>query len=370
MKNKQSCCICCCAKNEHDFINRWLEYHIKIGISHFYILIDNLYETQDPYNINEEFKEYVTLVIADKNYAIKHNINLDNKKINHSNVLIHKLYNTLFSLVKEDWISMCALDNYIYLYKNIDDFLTCIYEENPNCSQIIMPWINISNLLDNNIDNFPLDLGYSKYFHIPVKSCQAIIKKSNLKEVHINSHTFISKSKSQIIYLNNSYKSMPSILDTFHIFDLSSNYWQPLVNKGLVEQFKSPFIIHNIIRNYDEVIIKDSLSWKKNNKFLDLKNFLEFKSKKINSHLTCRTAFLYEVDKYYSFNLKLPRFQTINLIYKNTNIYYNRLIKNLMLSTGQVNIDTYYNWKIKIKNYILNYLNTKTKLNLEDINYL
>lgn len=366
---KQTCCICCCIKNEHDFINRWLEYHIKIGISHFYLLVDNIYDKQEPYIIDEKFKNKVTMVLADKNYAIKHNIKQCGKHVNNSNIEIHKLYNTLFSLVKEDWISMCALDNYIYLYKNIDEFLTCIHNENSKCSQIIMPWINIANLLDNNVENFPLDLGIEKYYHLPVKSCQCIIKKSNLKELNINSHTFISKTPNQVIYINNSYKLMPSILDTHYIFNLSNQYWKPIVDKGLVESFKSPFIIHNIIRNYNEVLIKDCLSWKKHNKFLNLKNFLEFKSNKIDSPLTFRCAYLYNVDKYYPFNLKLSRFQNISLESKNTNKYYNKLIDDI-LNKNNIDINIFYNWKTKIKKYNIFYSQNRKKLNFKDINLL
>ena len=366
---KQTCCICCCIKNEHDFINRWLEYHIKIGISHFYLLVDNVYDEQEPYIIDKKFKDKVTMIIADKDYAKKHNINIDIKQHNNNNIVIHKLYNTLFSLVKEDWISMCALDNYIYLYKNIDDFLTCIHNENSNCSQIIMPWINIANLLDNNIENFPLDLGIEKYYHLPVKSCQSIIKRSNLKEININSHTFISKTQNQVIYINSSYKLMPNILDTQYIFNLSLGYWKPIVDKGLVESFKSPFIIHNIIRNYNEVLIKDCLSWKKYDKFLNLKNFLEFKSNKIDSHLTCRSAYLYEVDKYYVFNLKLSRFQDINLESKNTNIYYDKFIEDI-LNKNKIDINVFNNWKTKIKKYNIFYINSRKKLNFKNINLL
>ena len=29
-------------KYEHDFINQWLEYHLKIGFSHFYLIIDKI----------------------------------------------------------------------------------------------------------------------------------------------------------------------------------------------------------------------------------------------------------------------------------------------------------------------------------------
>ena len=29
-----------CIKNEHDFINQFIEYHYKLGVDHFYFLID------------------------------------------------------------------------------------------------------------------------------------------------------------------------------------------------------------------------------------------------------------------------------------------------------------------------------------------
>ena len=38
-------------KHEHDFINAWIEYHYKLGFSHFYILVDNITEKQNRANI-------------------------------------------------------------------------------------------------------------------------------------------------------------------------------------------------------------------------------------------------------------------------------------------------------------------------------
>lgn len=365
MKNKQSCCICCCAKNEHDFINRWLEYHINIGISHFYLLVDNIYDTQNPYSINDLYKDKVTLVYADKNYAIKNNI-LENKDSINSNILIHKLLNTLFPLVKEDWIALCALDNYIYLYKNIDNFLTCINEENSMCSQIIMPWINIANLDNNNISNFPLDLGYNTYYHTPIHSCQAIIKTLNLSHIHNNSHFFITKSETQIIYINNSYKLMPKELNTQLIFKLSFNYWQPFINKGIIDKFNSPFIIHIFLRNYEEILIKDCLSWKKDNKDVNLKNFLLFKTHKINSHLTNRSLYISKINNYYFFKLKLKMFNNINLFSKNSNIYYEQLVNDI-LKKNFIDIIIYKKWKNYIKKYVDYYFKTKVILKYDKI---
>ena len=37
-------------KFEHDFINQWIEYHLEIGFSHFYLLIDNIFEEQNMLN--------------------------------------------------------------------------------------------------------------------------------------------------------------------------------------------------------------------------------------------------------------------------------------------------------------------------------
>ena len=97
---KQTCCICCCIKNEHDFINRWLEYHIKIGISHFYLLVDNVYDEQEPYIIDKKFKDKEVIGIdlhEFKPYTIVgdiHNLQFEDNyfDIEFTNIFDHSIY--------------------------------------------------------------------------------------------------------------------------------------------------------------------------------------------------------------------------------------------------------------------------------------
>ena len=57
MKKKYYISICLLAKNENNYINEWLKWHIDLGVEHFYIY-DN---DSDIPLINNIYKDYFSL---------------------------------------------------------------------------------------------------------------------------------------------------------------------------------------------------------------------------------------------------------------------------------------------------------------------
>ena len=57
---KYNTAICLLCKNENDYINEWLEYHINIGIEHFYIY-DNMSDVPIKNSINSDFIDKCTI---------------------------------------------------------------------------------------------------------------------------------------------------------------------------------------------------------------------------------------------------------------------------------------------------------------------
>ena len=228
LKSHSTKCICTCIKNEHDFINNWLEYHINIGIDYFYILIDNIFEEQEEYIIADEFKNKIKFIKVDSDLVAK---TLSNNNQPDLTEVMHKMLNILYKHVKEDWVICCALDNYIYI-ENLTIFLDNI---RPDCTQIMMPWISIINPLNNSIKDMPYCLNNTEnrlpFYYVGngimgSNHTQPIIKKNNLLRISTDSHTFISKTCKQIIYLNNKYIEVPQIIDDpFIIFHESYKYF-------------------------------------------------------------------------------------------------------------------------------------------------
>ena len=77
-QKKQTIAIFTHVKNEHDFINPWIEYHLTLGVNHFYIGIDNSTTIQDKYILHESLKKKVTFFYIEK-MKIKNDMNITRK---------------------------------------------------------------------------------------------------------------------------------------------------------------------------------------------------------------------------------------------------------------------------------------------------
>ena len=63
-------------KNEHDYLNQFIEYHLKLGFTFFYIMIDDISYKQDSYDsyINDEYKQYIKYIIINNILSLSYHI--------------------------------------------------------------------------------------------------------------------------------------------------------------------------------------------------------------------------------------------------------------------------------------------------------
>lgn len=264
-----SSCIITMAKNEHDFINPWVEYHLKIGFNHFYILVDNICEEQPEYIIDEKFKEFVTFIYAQEKDIAEYRGDLGNcledvlKQNHHYSIIPHSLVNHKIiykNIIKEDWSTTIGIDQYIYLNGNtIQDYLLNI---NDDCTQIIFPWsFCCANIYDSNFNNFLENYPSYKCEYAGTNGhSNGLIKTENMKELCHSTHTFLSKSLTQKVFIIDEYFDFNSQLIVFDIF----NIIQKKLHTTSFHNLKiSSF--HFIIRNVNEIFIKNLFSWGKKN---------------------------------------------------------------------------------------------------------
>lgn len=110
---KYNVAICLICKNENDYINEWIEYHLNIGIEHFYIY-DNMSDTPIKDTIKTEFLDKCTVV--DWNLNVKE----------HGNIQILCYDNCIYHHKKEaKWIAFIDVDEFIDIKdgSNINEFI-------------------------------------------------------------------------------------------------------------------------------------------------------------------------------------------------------------------------------------------------------
>lgn len=338
-KTTNSACIITMAKNEHDFINPWVEYHLKIGFSHFYILVDNICEKQPEYIIDERFKEFVTFIYAEENDIAEYIGDLGNcledvLKNHHYSIIPHALVNHKIiykNIIKEDWCTAIGIDQYIYLNGNtIQDYLINIKND---CTQIIVPWsFCCINTYDSNFDNLleNYHLYKSQYAGTNGHS-NGLIKTENMKALCHSTHTFLSKSLTQKVFILDEYFDFDSQLNVFEIF----NIIQKKLDIRTFDDLKiSSF--HFIIRNVNEIFIKNLFSWGKKNIetiqsiFYHISQDIKNNTKKclIDYNLIHRLNIVRDERNDFSeklFQLELPVMETKN----SSDLYDNLLLKEL-----------------------------------------
>jgi len=318
-------------KYEHDFINQWIEYHYKLGFGHFYIIIDNIVEEQPDYEIDHTFKDNVTLIKCNQDTIIKkfgYTVQEFNNKhgYRHISYFLHELLNTEIiynNIIKEDWVTAVGLDQFIYLNgETIQHYLSNIHE---TCTQIFFPWsISAYNNQDMPYDNLMKNIHtYNCSYNKTTGHSNAMIRVSDLQAISSNSHSFISKNIYQKIYIIDEYYTAPKeILDIFSYFRIAEEKMNKL---DLYSLKMSSF--HIMLRNIDEIIIKNCLFWNMdNNNFNTLINDVQNKIYNLNTAINRQKLLVVNHDKTvnnYLCNLQIP-----DLNYLNTNNQYKKLYMN------------------------------------------
>ena len=102
--------LCCLAKNEHLYINDFVNWYAKLGFDKIYIY-DNDDENVDNVENYIENKDIVEII---------------NVRGVHEDRLQHKLYTKFYNEYKDtfDWCLFCDIDEYLFGVENIHSFLS------------------------------------------------------------------------------------------------------------------------------------------------------------------------------------------------------------------------------------------------------
>jgi len=331
-------------KNEHDYINQFIEHHLNIGFSFFYIIVDNICYEQEDYLqvIQEKYKKYVKIYLLDKYFDENTCNNIKNNNLNIHDLWINYFNNIILNEVKEDWILAIGLDSYIYLNgENIDTFIKKL---DTDIFEVVFPWFCLYNL--DNVSNEDFTHNINKFYTTKHDHIYSMAYVKNIEKIFSNSHYFIPKTLTQKIYIcDNKYiiknKYISSHLEIFdhahfNIFDLNC---------------PKNFSFHVQIRNYDEIILKDFFSWnfindeKKDSlkKLISNNNFENFRklsrSLRIGFFLDGKTRYkkinidnLFIIKEYNNKNTNLYSKKKINELLNDLDIKeedYNKFIENL-----------------------------------------
>jgi hypothetical protein len=242
-------------KNEHDYINEFIGYHINIGFTHFYILVDNICYEQTSYAdyIHPEYIKYVQFFyvnnLFDPIYCKKI---IDDNKNTHMywvNFFNEKVLPTIKKEV--EWIAILGCDSFLKLDKKyIVDFIDGVGD----VTQIAFPWMCVFNF--DNIHCDMLTHNLNKFYSL--NYCDHSYTMGNTSKInHLmgHSHCFSSHDESQYIHICNNKSSevckFPSIPSPSEIFKLS-------IFTGNTKNYA----IHIMLRCHDEMLIKDYFAWK------------------------------------------------------------------------------------------------------------
>jgi hypothetical protein len=123
--NKPTAAILCLGRNESPFTLEWLEYHFELGIDRIYFISTdtNFFEVEEFFE-GSGFRSRIQLYHFD-NFKPGWQIGC---------------YNTFFPLIKEEWVLIMDIDEYLYLnaYPDVHSFLGTIHN---GIGQIQFPWL-------------------------------------------------------------------------------------------------------------------------------------------------------------------------------------------------------------------------------------
>lgn len=346
-QKKQTIAMFTHVKNEHDFINQWIEYHITLGVNHFYIGIDNSISIQDEYVLHESLKEKVTFFYIEKT------------KIINQHTVTYKS-NQYLKTIKEDWVMISAPDMYYYNHgKNLIDLVNSVKEE---CGQIIIPNIFLYNVSNSNQDNFLQNINKYKVQHQVIVT-HVISRTNGLKNMTDAGHCCILQGNN-ICKMEDEYTTMPINgninFQIFHKMKKKINLYKEDINN-----YKNGIILHFHLRSIDEAFIKDYFQWDAEYKINDrinlfkkmikckdfnFTNILESALKTYNmrpQHIKrCRELLHIKNINYFKQPLNIP-----SLKLKNETKHYDKLI-NIILKEANISKEEYSEWKKSLIEYL------------------
>lgn len=134
--------VCAMAKNEHLYINDWVEHYCKLGFDKIYIF-DN----------DDKDKPFIGDYIKNKN-----RVEIINIRGAHRPKLQHEIYTHFYHTYRFDWCLFCDIDEFLFGINNIHSFL-----ERPifrNINQIRIKWklFGDDNLIERDMSKHVYDV--------------------------------------------------------------------------------------------------------------------------------------------------------------------------------------------------------------------
>lgn len=241
-----------CIKNENDFINYWIKYHLSLGFEHFYFAVDSSEKITDSLydycNINNDIRSYVSLFQIDG--TNKSEIYVLSKGINN---------------VSSEWIATIPIDTFLIVENN--NISTLFDKVHKDCSQIILPWkYSIRNFNDYFINNHIIIYPKIQSFHSDYKPnedyathCCTIFKLKFFNKYLTGGHLAHMKNNKYFI-VNKNFNSNDYFTSYPHKF------FRNVINKHVCSvKSKYNCVVHIDIRSFDEFIIKDYFRWNSQN---------------------------------------------------------------------------------------------------------
>ena len=321
---------------EHQYINYFVEYHIKLGFNKIYIVIDNTDTIQDEYIIKEEFKPFVILLDILKYITIEEHNNISYAKlIGHKSGFIQNILQRIYKLhIQEDYTILLGIDSFLFLNNlTIQEYFLKFNIPDDVC-EIIFKWVNLYNNvykstynLFENIDSKSINKKYNHHF-FTMGNRKLVIEPSG------DSHNYNIKENTGKIWFNNS------------IYNITNNdNFKTIVDKigsdTNYENTNNGCIYHFYMRSVLDMFIKTYFYWSNKTNKIDKINGIRNVIMN-NGSLIERLSILHI--KNYNWYDKINNV-TLNIDSINANdcTYYDKFI-NLMLSECDISKENFDAW--------------------------
>jgi len=238
---------------EHQYINYFIEYHIKLGFNKIYIIIDNSDTIQDEYIIKEEFKPFVIFLDIRTYYTIEEPL-----KYAHKSDFIHTILQKVYKLyIQEDYTILLGIDSFLFLNNLTIQEYFVKYNIPDDVCQIMFKWVQLYNHVNKsrynlleNIDSNDVVKEYNMHY-FTMGNRKLVIEPS------CDSHHYNIKESTGKIWYNNSIYNITN----------NDNFLTILNNIGYdttYEIISTGCIYHFLMRDVYDLFIKTYFYWNKN----------------------------------------------------------------------------------------------------------
>lgn len=164
-----SAAILCIASGEQPFAREWLEYHLGLGFDHIY------YRLTDP-DLAEAQAFYTSLGLGERVSLHPYDRMVHGWQ--------HAAYSEMASVVKEDWLLVIDLDEFLYLHQwsSIGAYLASLED---NVEQVQFPWLNVPGPGYAHPSVLSMAASSPKFANNHVKSAA---RRTGLQSIGIHSH--------------------------------------------------------------------------------------------------------------------------------------------------------------------------------------